>query len=124
MFGSDGSNLEQKAWDGDYWRRGFTDEGDIVGTKDAEFGKYSLTHNRGRYRPVLEQMSKIIEQWIVRLNRRRLILDYACSILALKPIRIVRILLQVTILDVRRMVLFLPSEWVGYFGFNQVGAGG
>jgi cellobiose phosphorylase len=32
------SNLEQYAWDGDYWRRGFTDEGDIVGTKDADFG--------------------------------------------------------------------------------------
>ena len=31
--------LEEHAWDGDYWRRGYTDEGDIVGTKNAEFGK-------------------------------------------------------------------------------------
>jgi cellobiose phosphorylase len=33
------ANLLEHAWDGDYWRRGFTDEGDIVGTKDAEYGK-------------------------------------------------------------------------------------
>jgi len=33
------NNLETHAWDGEYWRRGFTDEGDIVGTKDAEYGK-------------------------------------------------------------------------------------
>jgi cellobiose phosphorylase len=32
-------NLETHAWDGEYWRRGFTDEGDIVGTRDAEYGK-------------------------------------------------------------------------------------
>lgn len=32
-------NLEIHAWDGDYWRRGYTDEGDIVGTKNAEYGK-------------------------------------------------------------------------------------
>ncbi|VGO17447.1 Cellobiose phosphorylase [Pontiella desulfatans] len=32
-------NLETHAWDGEYWRRGFTDEGDIVGTKEAEYGK-------------------------------------------------------------------------------------
>ncbi|VGO21517.1 GH36-type glycosyl hydrolase domain-containing protein [Pontiella sulfatireligans] len=33
------NNLETHAWDGEYWRRGFTDEGDIVGTKQAEYGK-------------------------------------------------------------------------------------
>ncbi len=33
------NNLETHAWDGEYWRRGFTDEGDIVGTKNAEYGK-------------------------------------------------------------------------------------
>ncbi len=33
------NNLETHAWDGEYWRRGFTDEGDIVGTGEAEFGK-------------------------------------------------------------------------------------
>ena len=32
-------NLETHAWDGECWRRGFTDEGDIVGTKEAEYGK-------------------------------------------------------------------------------------
>ncbi len=32
-------NLETHAWDGEYWRRGFTDEGDIVGTKGAVYGK-------------------------------------------------------------------------------------
>ena len=42
-----------------------TDEGDIVGTKNAEFGKIFINPQSGEFGQMLEQKNKKIKAWIM-----------------------------------------------------------